>query len=151
MNIDDAWIIHTWIISESWNCMNLLQHVGSTVGVCRSKQGFWARDHWVGGMLTFIATARFSCTSAHTSCYATLGGWGGCSRSLRLLCSLVLPHIRPATLLLGSLALPHIRHATLGSMKNGNLPRKLPLMRHAINSTKHSNNSSKLNMAPKEV
>ena len=30
----------------------------------------------VGGMLTFIATARFSCTSAHTSCYATLGGGG---------------------------------------------------------------------------
>ena len=24
-----------------------------------------------GGMLTFFATARFSCTSTHTSCYAT--------------------------------------------------------------------------------
>ena len=28
-------------------------------------------------MLTFIGTARFSWTSAHTSCYATLGGVGG--------------------------------------------------------------------------
>ena len=31
----------------------------------------------VGGMLTFIATARFSWTSAHTSCYVPLGGVGG--------------------------------------------------------------------------
>ena len=39
------------------------------------------RGGGVGGMLTFIATARFSWTSAHTSCYVPLGGvggWGGC-------------------------------------------------------------------------
>ena len=38
-----------------------------------------------GGMLTFIATARFYSTSTHTSCYAGVS----------------------------SLALPHVRHATL--------------------------------------
>ena len=52
--------------------------------VIANRVGGW------GGMLTFFATARFSCTSTHTSCYATL-----------LLVSLAHSHIRHATLLLG--------------------------------------------------
>ena len=54
----------------------------------------------LGGMLTFFATARFSCTSTHTSCYATASF--SCAS-----------HIRHAMLLLVSLAHSHIRHATL--------------------------------------
>ena len=43
------WSLPLWIwTSASW-WQKTQQHVGSTVGVCRSKQGFWARDHWVGG------------------------------------------------------------------------------------------------------
>ena len=49
-----AWtasILPSFTILRYYICVliYMLQYVGSTVGVCRSKQGFWARDHWVGG------------------------------------------------------------------------------------------------------
>ena len=194
--------------SSHESAVKQLQYVGSTVGVCRSKQCFWARDHrvGVGGVGVWGGGWGGGDVNVHCDCKVLLdfctyvmprylgrgggvgasarrgggvGGWVGwgdgnvhCSCPaifgclFFFLCELqsAFSHEVSWKALIDRFiisayswtsAIVNSSHAIIGRKKgqwrNTVCQEKLPLIRHAINSTKHSKSSSKLNIAPTKI